>query len=466
MSIPEARLIGRKWQVALVLPVLAVGLWWVVRHVENMVSLAETGSTERNFSLMWVFVFATLGYHLLLAWTEKVYTTTSRTQRRLDAMRVTVNVPVFNEDPVALKRALQALLDQTRLPNLIEVVQNGPLDKQQDLSAVKDWFVGQQSSTSVELRWSYVPEPGKRGAQLHTLRQEPGGGFFVTMDSDTVADKRAIEEGLKPFADQRVTSVASIILAYNAEDRLVRLTDAWLLTFQLAVRAAMSRMGCVLVNSGNFSLYRTSVLLEAIPSYETELFRGNKVEFSDDSLLTLFSHLRGRTVQQPTSFAFTVLPNKISHHLRQQLRWMRGSTIRSIWRFRYLPIKGVAYWEHALSWMNFVLVSFAFVYLLIWSPIAGYGVAPLMALFAVLVAYMTSLRYLTIRRTDQKFRSQLVSWLLAPLMLLWTACVLRPLRFYAIATCWRTGWGTRSKVEVELADHPAQVSRTPVLESA
>lgn len=449
MNIPTARLVARKWQVALVMPVLAVGLWWVTRHVQNMVSLAENGSTERNFSLMWVFVFVTLGYHLLLAWTEKVYTTTPAQQRGLNAIRVAVNVPVFNEDPVALHRALQALLEQTRLPNLIEVVQNGPLDKQQDLTEVKAWFLGQALNTSIELRWSYVAEPGKRGAQLHTLRRELGGGFFVTMDSDTVADKRAIEEGLKPFADSRVSSVASVILAYNATDRLVRLTDAWLLTFQLAVRAAMSRMGCVLVNSGNFSLYRTSVLLEAVPSYEAEYFRGRKVEFSDDSLLTLFSHLRGKTVQQPTSFAFTVLPNKVGHHLRQQLRWMRGSTIRSIWRFRYLPLKGVAYWEHAMSWMNFVLVSFAFVYLLIWSPIAGYGVAPYMGLFAILVAYMTSLRYLTIRRTDQKFWSQLLSWLLAPLMLLWTACVLRPLRFYAIATCWRTGWGTRSKVEVD-----------------
>ena len=39
---------------------------------------------------------------------------------------------------------------------------------------------------------------------------------------------------------------------------------------------------------------------------------------------------------------------------------------------------------------------------------------------------------------------------MAPAMLAWTAFVLRPLRVFAILTCHRTGWGTRSKVEVQL----------------
>ena len=41
---------------------------------------------------------------------------------RLDRLRVTVNVPVYNEDPVLLDRALYALFTQTRLPNRVEVV--------------------------------------------------------------------------------------------------------------------------------------------------------------------------------------------------------------------------------------------------------------------------------------------------------------------------------------------------------
>lgn len=458
--IPTAWLVQTKWKILLMVVPLGIGIAWVARHISNLLNLSE--AQGNSMSVLWFLVFGSLAYHLVLAWSEKAYVVTDEQQRALDQLRVTVNVPVYNEDPPTLQRALVALLQQTRLPQFIEVVENGDMANM-SLSAVREWFLAQQPMTSVQLSWARIPEPGKRGAQLYTLRNEPEGGIFVTMDSDTVAEPRAIEEGLKPFADWRVASVASVILAYNSTAPLVRLTDAWLLTFQLAVRAAMSKMGCVLVNSGNFALYRTDVLQEAIPSYQAEYFRGNKVEFSDDSLLTLFSHLRGRTVQQPTSFAFTVLPEKVSHHLRQQLRWMRGSTIRSIWRFRYLPLNGIAYWEHAAAWVNFILISFAFVYLVIIQPALGKGLAPVMALFAILVAYLASLRYLTIRRSDQTFGSQVGSWLLSPLMLTWTAFVLRPLRIYAIFTCWKTGWGTRGKIEVELNE---QETLHPVLAAA
>lgn len=63
------------------------------------------------------------------------------------------------------------------------------------------------------------------------------------------------------------------------------------------------------------------------------------VTFSDDSLLTLYALVRGRVVQQPTAVVFTAMPEELGHHLRQYLRWMRGSSLRSRWRVRYLPAR-------------------------------------------------------------------------------------------------------------------------------
>jgi hyaluronan synthase len=447
--IPTARIVRRRWYVALAVPMFMVALVWLAHHASNMANL---GGKHNQFSLLWAVVFGFLVWHLVLSWSERpIVVKTRQQQTMLDALSVTVNVPVYNEDPATLKLVLQALLEQTRMPQEIAVVDDG---SEHDLSEVRNWFLAQvptYMALGTVLSWSHTPNRGKRHAQLQTLR-DCKSDIFITTDSDTIASRTAIEEGLKPFIDKRVTSVASVILAYNHRSAMVRLTDAWLLTFQVSVRAAMGKLGCVLVNSGNFSLYRTAVIQEAIPAYEHEFFAGNPVQFSDDSLLTLFSHLRGRTVQQPSSFAFTILPETVSHHIRQQLRWMRGSTIRSVWRFRYLPLRGFAYWEHFAAWVNFVLVSFAFIDIIIIGPLVHHGLAPIMAVFAALVAYLTSLRYLTIRRDDQSFRSQFLSWLIAPIMLLWTATVLRPLRIYAILTCKRTGWNTRNTVEVELAN--------------
>jgi hyaluronan synthase len=213
----------------------------------------------------------------------------------------------------------------------------------------------------------------------------------------------------------------------------------------------MSKLGCVLVNSGNFAMYRAAVVREGIPSYENEFFLGHPVQFSDDTLLTLFAKLRGRTVQQSTSFAFTVVPSNVSHHLRQQLRWVRGATLRSIWHFRYLPLRGLAYWEHLVAWVNFMLISVALTMLVIVGPIfGGAAVTPLLAALALLTCFAVNLKYLTIARNDQGLGFQIGTLMLAPVMALWTVCVLRPLRIFSILTCYRTGWGTRAKVEVEL----------------
>jgi hyaluronan synthase len=72
----------------------------------------------------------------------------------------------------------------------------------------------------------------------------------------------------------------------------------------------------------------------------------------------------------------------------------------------------------------------------------------------VLVGYGRSLRYLTVRRYDEPWWSQLLTWLLAPVVGVWQYTVLRGIWWYGMATCLRTGWGTRQH-GVEVALEPA-----------
>jgi hyaluronan synthase len=422
---------------------LGLTLAWSARHLYESY-LAFAGIGGHKFAFLWSITFASLVWHVGLSWFERPFTNDQDQQGQLDALRVTLNVPVYNEDPQTLRTALESVLAQSRPIQRVQVVNDGSTRDLEELAKIRDWWLEQGGE------WIDTPNGGKRHAQVTTFRDDDAD-IYATMDSDTVLDRDCVAEGLRPFVRPDVTSVASVILAYNNRNAFVRLTDAWLLAFQLTVRGAMSKLGCVLVNSGNFSLYRAQLVREAIPAYESEQFMGRPVQFSDDSLLTLFAHLKGRTVQQPSSFAFTVLPDTVSHHLRQQLRWMRGSTIRSLWRFRYLPFRGFAYWEHLVSWINFVLITVAFAAIFVVAPLLGhFQITLLMLGFALLVCYAVSLKYLTIARSDQGIRFQIVTFLLAPAMLVWTAVVLRPLRLFSILTCYRTGWGTRSKVEVTI----------------
>ena len=75
--------------------------------------------------------------------------------------------------------------------------------------------------------------------------------------------------------------------------------------------------------------------------------------------------------------------------------------------------------------------------------------APVNVLALVLV-YCAAIRFLIVRRTDTPFYRQLTAVFCAPLIGIWMALVLRPLRIYSVVTCRKTGWGTRSKIEVAI----------------
>lgn len=411
-------------------------------------------ATGDSLAGLWIGLSVLLILTQLLAWTDRARTVTPIQAERLDRLRVTVNVPVYNEDPEALVLVARALAKQTRPPQRVDFVDDGSdkfsyRDVRSELGALS------LSYPATEFRWIRTergPESGKRSAQAVTFRADPHADVFVTIDSDTILDPSAIEEGLKPFADRRVMSVAAILLVYNAgRNLLTGLTDIWLAVYQTGIRAAWSRLGCVLVNSGGLSFYRAEVIRDALPAYLGETFAGRRVSYSDDAMLTFYAMLKGRTVQQPTSFAFTIMPEKVGHHVRQQLRWMRGNVIRTLWRFRYLSPLRLGWWLNFIAWATFIVTTLLMTWLFIGDPIADRYLPAVPVTSVVGLTYLVSLRALLIRRADQSTVRRLVTFAAAPLITIWSMTVLRVLRLWALLTCMESGWGTRQKVEVTVS---------------
>ncbi len=128
---------------------------------------------------------------------------------------------------------------------------------------------------------------------------------------------------------------------------------------------------------------------------------------------------------------------------------MRASTIRMLWRLRYLPVLSYG-WIFTLYTIGSFLFSVA---MTIAIPLAWPGSERLLlASLAAMVIWPLSiaLRLATIRRSDQGAGSRLTGVALLPFAALWYVLVLRQIRFYGIATCWRQGWITRQHVEVTL----------------
>ena len=407
----------------------------------------------------WVYGLwaASLGFvvvQITLAWLQRPFKVNEIQSLRLDRLGVAAVIPCYNEDPAILDRTIYALFTQTRKVDWIVVVDDGSTV---DYVGVRARWQNHRSAT--ELIWIRQENKGKKHAQAAAFRAVPNADIYATMDSDSALERRAIEEGLKPFADRDVVSVAGLEMAYNLSTNiLTRAMGMRSLAFQLFTMSAQSVAGGnVVINPGAFSLYRGWLIHRILRAYLSETFFGVPVVLGDDTALTLYALLHGRAVHQPTAVAMPVYPETLSHHLRQWTRWMRASTIRTLWRMRYLRLRSYAWWFVVYQqYAFFASAAVSVAVPLVWPASRNLVFASGIALVAW--PFAVALRLLTIKRSDQRWPSWLASTLLLPFAALWYLLVLRQIRFYGMATCHRQGWVTRKKVEVTIPGPPASTA--------
>jgi hyaluronan synthase len=414
---------------------------WIFWNFDHALS-----SNNYRFKLIFIVIFLMLVWQIVLSWLEKPVTLNRRQQAEINKLKVTLNVPVYNESPDILDRTIASIFKQKRLPNRVQVVDDGSTV---DYSQIKKRWMAKVPK-GVKFSWVRQENKGKRYAQMKSFKNDKAD-IFITIDSDTALTPDAISEGLKPFIDPRVMSVAGLVLSFNKHHNLaVKSLDLVTHVFQVTTRSALSIFGSVLVNSGALAFYRAEVIRKAANGYLNEKFFGQEVRISDDSQLTLYALSNGRAVQQISSIAITTWPESLGHIIRQQLRWYRGGIIRSIWRLRYLPLNSLGFWFELFGWGQYILIWFVTVYILMHFREYGHQVLASLLITSLLASYIVTLRTLSIKRSDETLWRQLGVYLLSPMIIVWGWLVYRPIRLYALLTCMKSGWGTRKEIEVEL----------------
>lgn len=469
-SIPTSEFAGMS-RIALLglLPLIAFVAWGVWHALAVMQAFDGHGN---RLATAWALSFLLLWW-VPLAWLERPVKATPRQQAQLDLLYVAVQIPAYNEDESALRLCIQSLFDQTRRPNRIYVVDDGSKDKATDrvidYAEIRRWFLTETKRLGIHGVWDRQVNQGKRHAQANSLRREAallkGSGrseIFMTLDSDSVLDRKAVEEGLKPFSDPRVHSVAGHVVVLNSRDNVLTfMTSMLYLPFTRGLRSAQSVLKRVMVNSGTLAFYRTDTLLKYLGVYENERFRGKPMQMNDDSLMTMYALLaedgHGKAVHQPSSVCFTLVPNKVQHYLNQQFRWMRGTFVRTFWWFKYMRITSITFWMPVMELTQLILSLVIPVALvqqtrpgdlmdLVWSTMwVGLG-----------VNYVIALRFFSIDRSDEPAWFRWALFITSPVTAIWRLLILRPMYFYALFTCWKIGkWGTRdSGVEVGMKIEP------------
>lgn len=400
--------------------------------------------------------FTWLAFCQIASHTHRDITPSPHQRQELDRLRVTVVVPLKNEDPAVFRMLLDSVADQTRLPQRLHVIDNGSSTRQ-CRDVYRQW--ARSAPPLLETEYATTGPIGKRSAQTVAFNADPDADIFVTVDSDTVLDAEAVAEGLAPFIRPQVMAVAGVLASLNwRANLLTRLVDLPFVTSFLNGRAAWSRLGSVVVSCGGLAFYRASVVRKYRAHYLSQRVCGRRVATGDDRMLTCYALLEGRTVLQERSFGYTLSPENLSHLTRQRVRWWRSFFWGGAWLIREFPLTRIAWWLVLWQFVCFALYTMAVPVVLVVHPVRTGELGWSFVVFMAVLSYVRSMRYLLWRRPDQSRVQQLGAFALAPLCAVLNLYLCGVLQVVGLLTFARTGWSTRAHVEVGVREPQALAS--------
>lgn len=415
---------------------------------------ARSISTFINLSILQALLFL----HLTLKVTAALAARPHRVKDGFDMAALTADVviPVYNEDPALLAAGLDALRRQTRLPRAVWIIDDGSQEDGEPVYVLTHPLVAEQieglERAGVQVHAHRQVNQGKRRAQSFAFRLSDAD-VFITIDSDTCLDRRAVEKILVPFSHDEVHSVAGFPMGLNyRKSLLTRAIDLGFTMSSLQGRMAEGFFGQVRVNCGILAAYRGDTVRENLHRYLTQRFLGAPVNAGDDRALTYFAKERGRAEFQPEAIAYSALPERLSHLARQRLRWARSWCWGTLLLLRR-PVVSSDFW-FTLTQLIGILGFGMIVFIVVVGTVTG--AAPITALlltlgYALAIGAIVHLRYIVGSHPQDPLRERLLSWFVSPFGSLVYIGLLLPLYYVAILRPRpRKGWGTRATVEVGL----------------
>ena len=358
-------------------------------------------------------------------------------------------VAVHNEDPAVFARCLDSLLKQTRLPQFLTIVDDGS-DRHDCLRLAHAYA---PAFRQIGVRYHVVAFDSNRGK-----REGLAAGFraawhfdvYMCVDSDTVLKADALEKAVAYFSNSKVQAVTGTVLASNWDKNfLTRLIDLRYANAFLGERAAYSAVGSVLCACGSLALYRGPVVRKYLDDFLSQRFLGQRCTYGDDRRLTYYCLREGRVLLAPDAVAWTMVPERMEHFLRQQLRWSKSFIRESTCMLRGMPPFRIPWWLSLLEITTWGAFTSALLYTMVARPLLTGQLSAASYLAAtLLLAYARSGHYFRAEHPNLDRSTRVLIFALAPVYGLVHMILLLPLRLVAIMTLRDTSWGTRATVEV------------------
>ena len=239
----------------------------------------------------------------------------------------TIITPVYNEDPVLFRRAIESWIEN-KPDRIIAVVD------------ITDKTCMEIAASYPEVHVIPISLPGKRPA-LAAGVDASWTDIVVLVDSDVIWEPGVLQKIKMPFIDPKIGGVGTRQYMYPSDG--VRAT-VWerLADFYLDMRysdevPATTRWGrAVSCLSGRTAAYRTRLLQSLREPFLNETFMGNPCMSGDDKRYTCLVLQNGYlTWNQLNARVFSTFNPRFKGFIKQRVRWSRNSfrsDLRALWQ--------------------------------------------------------------------------------------------------------------------------------------
>ena len=354
-------------------------------------------------------------------------------------LKVSVIIPNFNESVESVMKCIDCMLRQTYHVHEIIFVDDGSKDDSAywHLLEFKKEIETTNKYPKIKLVvHQFEKNKGKKAAQAWAFKNATGD-VFMLVDSDGYISHNAVQEMIRNFENDKVTSVCGHINLRNVRyNFLTRMQDIiYEPSFQTG-RASQSIFGNVLVCSGALSMHRREVVINNLDEFLNSEVFGVVNEAGDDRLLTFLSQKSGgKAVYQSTAICRTDGPTKLKKFFKQQVRWNKSAllyctkSLKVAWRRPGLALMMIL---ETYLWLICTITSFVLV--MIFGIRVSFPTLIMTLQYYILVTYINKIYYI--------FRSP-IHFLLSPIYSLVYGTLLLCIRIHALLTIGKFSWGTR-----------------------
>jgi poly-beta-1,6-N-acetyl-D-glucosamine synthase len=305
---------------------------------------------------------------------------------------VTIVIAARNEE-----EAIAATLDRiARLtyagPIEVVLADNGSVDRTAELAAAA------ARRNGLAFRRIFEPEAGKYRA-LNTALREVRTPVVVSVDADTLLHPEALGFLIARLASRpdgrHVCACAGALVVENAPDNLLSRMQGW--DYRLGIngiKRMQAAYNSTLVAQGAFSAYWTE---------DVRAVGGWPDAIGEDIVLTwTLMASRGYVQYEPCALGFTVVPERLTHFLRQRTRWAQGMLegLR-----KTPPAEQPRVLARFVAGLDYLVPFIDFGYVFFWLPgvilfIAGYPL--LFSWWSMLILPVTLVIYGLLRRWQER----------------------------------------------------------------